>query len=118
MPFGKENGMILPFRSTDPGRPVSLPTTPANRTDWLLTRMEISSPVMVLMRQPIRPALEPQDARVKFLADRYQGKRFNSPNDLCVDVKGRVYFTDPRYGGAERASCQNEAVYRLAKDRR
>ncbi len=32
------------------------------------------------------------------LADRYDGKKFNSPNDLWVDLKGGVYFTDPRYG--------------------
>jgi gluconolactonase len=55
-------------------------------------------------------------AKSQILADRYQGKRFNSPNDLCVDVKGRVYFTDPRYGGTEPRELAREAVYRLNKD--
>ncbi|MEX0956666.1 MAG: SMP-30/gluconolactonase/LRE family protein [Rhizobiaceae bacterium] len=32
------------------------------------------------------------------LADRYQGKRFNSPNDLIVKSDGSVWFTDPSYG--------------------
>jgi len=32
------------------------------------------------------------------MADRYDGKRFNSPNDLCFDRKGNLYFTDPPYG--------------------
>lgn len=32
------------------------------------------------------------------IADRYQGKRFNSPNDLVVAPNGDVYFTDPIYG--------------------
>lgn len=32
------------------------------------------------------------------LADRYQGKRLNSPNDLVVHSSGDVYFTDPIYG--------------------
>jgi gluconolactonase len=32
------------------------------------------------------------------LVDRYQGKRFNSPNDLCVAKSGAIYFTDPPYG--------------------
>jgi gluconolactonase len=50
------------------------------------------------------------------LADRYQGKRFNSPNDLCVDRKGRIYFTDPRYGGTEPRELDREAVYRIEKD--
>ncbi|WP_159830558.1 SMP-30/gluconolactonase/LRE family protein [Novosphingobium sp. TCA1] len=35
------------------------------------------------------------------LADRFEGKRFNSPNDLCVARSGDVYFTDPTYGFAE-----------------
>src|SRR4051812_10031294 len=32
------------------------------------------------------------------LVDRYQGKRFNSPNDLVYDSRGNLYFTDPPYG--------------------
>ncbi|MBL9201702.1 MAG: SMP-30/gluconolactonase/LRE family protein [Opitutaceae bacterium] len=32
------------------------------------------------------------------LADRFEGKRFNSPNDLCVRKNGDIYFTDPPYG--------------------
>jgi gluconolactonase len=32
------------------------------------------------------------------LADKYDGKRFNSPNDLCYDRAGNLYFTDPPYG--------------------
>ena len=39
-----------------------------------------------------------RDGTITVLADRYEGKRFNSPNDLALDSKGRVYFTDPRYG--------------------
>lgn len=32
------------------------------------------------------------------LADRYDGKRFNSPNDVTFDKQGNFYFTDPPYG--------------------
>ena len=32
------------------------------------------------------------------IADRYEGKRFNSPNDLAVRKNGDIYFTDPSYG--------------------
>jgi gluconolactonase len=35
------------------------------------------------------------------VANRYDGKRFNSLNDLVVDAQGRIYFSDPRYGGSE-----------------
>ena len=42
-----------------------------------------------------------KDGSITVLADRFEGKRFNSPNDLCMDSGGRIYFTDPRYGSRE-----------------
>jgi gluconolactonase len=50
------------------------------------------------------------------LADRYMGKRFNAPNDLCIDRKGRIYFTDPRYLGTEPRELEHRAVYRIDGD--
>jgi len=38
------------------------------------------------------------DGRRVVLADRYDGKRFNSPNDLVVKGDGSIWFTDPSYG--------------------
>ena len=38
------------------------------------------------------------DATITVLADRYQGKRLNSPNDLVYARDGSLYFTDPPYG--------------------
>ena len=38
------------------------------------------------------------DGSVTVLADRYQGKRLNSPNDVVVQSDGSVWFTDPSYG--------------------
>lgn len=35
------------------------------------------------------------------LAKRYDGKKFNKPNDLWIDAKGGVYFSDPNYGNKE-----------------
>jgi gluconolactonase len=35
------------------------------------------------------------DGRYKVLANRYQGKRFNSPNDVVIGPDGAIYFTDP-----------------------
>ena len=51
---------------------------------------------------------------VTVLTDKYDGKRYNSPNDCCVDARGRVWFTDPRYG-ADRSDLEMdvEAVYRI-----
>jgi len=53
------------------------------------------------------------------LADRYQGMRFNSPNDLTIDSKGRIYFSDPRYGRRDDMEMRDEhgqlveGVYRI-----
>lgn len=47
------------------------------------------------------------------IADTFEGNRFNSPNDLTIDAKGRVWFTDPRYG--DDRSCMeldHESVFR------
>ncbi len=38
------------------------------------------------------------DGSLTVIADRYQGKRLNSPNDVVVAADGAVWFTDPTYG--------------------
>jgi gluconolactonase len=38
------------------------------------------------------------DGRVITIADRFDGKRFNSPNDVVVKSDGTIWFTDPAYG--------------------
>ena len=38
------------------------------------------------------------DGRITTLADRYKGKRLNSPNDVVVKSDGSIWFTDPPYG--------------------
>ncbi len=50
------------------------------------------------------------------LADRYNGKRLNSPNDLAIDAQGRIYFTDPRYGSQDGVEQDKESVYRIDPD--
>ena len=50
------------------------------------------------------------------LANKYDGKRFNAPNDLTLDTKGRVYFSDPRYLGFETRELEHMAVYRVDTD--
>ena len=56
------------------------------------------------------------DGRVTVLAERYNGRRLNSPNDLCIDQKGRIYFTDPRYGDQKGVEQDRMAVYRIDPD--
>jgi gluconolactonase len=50
------------------------------------------------------------------VAGLYKGRPFNSPNDLAVDAKGRIYFTDPRYNGHEPIEQPVMGVYRVDPD--
>lgn len=50
------------------------------------------------------------------LARQIAGRPFNSPNDLCLDRAGRIYFSDPRYIGPESLELEHQAVYRLEPD--
>jgi gluconolactonase len=50
------------------------------------------------------------------LAGEFEGRPFNAPNDLVVDLKGRIYFTDPRYLGGEPMEQPVEGVYRIDPD--
>lgn len=53
------------------------------------------------------------DGSLTVLADNYQGRKFNSPNDLTMDSKGRIYFSDPRYGRRDGMELDTEGVYRI-----
>jgi len=65
------------------------------------------------------------DGRVSVIADRYEGKRLNSPNDVVVKSDGSIWFSDPSYGilmDYEGARAESEIgachVYRVAPDGR
>ena len=61
-----------------------------------------------------RIARQSEPGKWETLADSYNGKKLNSPNDLAIDTAGRVYFTDPRYGkGSGPVEQDREAVYRI-----
>jgi gluconolactonase len=61
------------------------------------------------------------DGPATVLADSFEGKRFNIPNDVALDRGGRVWFTDPYYEGAagpwseDRANKEldHDSIYRL-----
>jgi gluconolactonase len=62
------------------------------------------------------------DGRVVVLADRFEGKRLNSPNDVVCKSDGSIWFTDPPFGIAgewegSRADAElPQSVYRIAPD--
>jgi gluconolactonase len=63
-----------------------------------------------------RVSITDPNGSVRTLADRFDGKRFNSPNDLTIDAQGRIYVSDPRYVGDEPRELDEEAVYRIDPD--
>ena len=63
-------------------------------------------------------AIDPQSKTITPLAETFEGKRFNAPNDLWVDANNGIWFTDPAY---ERTPADTEldaeAVYFISPDR-
>ncbi len=52
----------------------------------------------------------------EIIAGLYKERPFNSPNDITIDEKGRIYFSDPRYLGHEPVDQPVMAVYRIDLD--
>jgi gluconolactonase len=113
IPFGEDKGMIMHF-------------DPRSRTTTVFAADSHKSNGLMFDANGFLIACEGSDGggrcvsrwdvktgRREVLADRYQGKRFNACNDLCIDAKGRIYFTDPRYLGTEPRELEHRAVYRL-----
>lgn len=69
-----------------------------------------------------RVARQEPDGTLTVLADRFGGLRFNQPNDLALDTRDRLYFTDPCYGDrsiiemVDAAGKPVEGVYRIDPD--
>lgn len=55
-----------------------------------------------------------KNGEIKILTSHYEGKPYIAPNDLCIDAKGRIYFTDPYYSGEK--SQPTAGVYRVDPD--
>jgi gluconolactonase len=64
------------------------------------------------------------DGRVVVLADRFEGKHLNSPNDVVCKSDGSIWFTDPPFGiageweGSKADAELPQSVYRIAPDGR
>jgi gluconolactonase len=78
---------------------------------------------LVLCQHGDRRVSRLEDGRFVPLVDRFEGKRFNSPNDLVLAADGSIYFTDPPYGLTKTFDDPGReigwnGVYRLAPDGR
>ena len=83
----------------DPSGVMHVFRTPSGRANGLLFDHEGN--LMACEGGNRRVTRTEKDGAITVLASHYQGKRFNSPNDLAVDSQGRIYFSDPRYGNRE-----------------
>ncbi len=82
----------------DPGTPPK--TTPAS--DGGAQGLTYDSQARLYICELVKRRVIRMDRRGKFdtLADNFQGKKLNSPNDIVVRKDGQIYFTDPAFGSA------------------
>jgi gluconolactonase len=57
-----------------------------------------------------------RDGRVEVLAERFEGKRLNAPNDIVVRRDGHVYFTDPLFTPLDQREIDFYGVYHITPD--
>jgi len=53
---------------------------------------------------------------VEVLTDRFDGARYNAPNDIAACSNGHLFFTDPCYHDRSRMQMAHESVYRISPD--
>jgi gluconolactonase len=88
------NNRMLRWDETDGS--VSVFRSPANNSNG--NTVDRQGRLVTCEHQARRVSRTEFDGSVSVLADRYEGKRFNSPNDAVVKSDGTIWFTDPAYG--------------------
>lgn len=113
------NNRIVRLRLLSEGPEVTTFRTPSGNSNGLT--LDKSGRLIACEHSNRRVSRTESDGRVTVLADRYQGRRLNSPNDVVVHSDGAVYFTDPPYGlrnQAEGKELPFNGVFRLDPDGR
>ena len=54
--------------------------------------------------------------KVEVLTERFEGKRYNAPNDIAARSNGQIFFTDPCYGDRATMELDHDSVYRIDTD--
>jgi gluconolactonase len=55
--------------------------------------------------------MSPEGKMVRVLADKFDGIELDGPNDLVIDAKGGIYFTDPQSGTKKKKTLPGRAVF-------
>jgi gluconolactonase len=58
-----------------------------------------------------------RSGRIEIFADRFEGRRFNAPNDIVVRRDGHVYFTDPLFTPLDQRDLDFYGIYHVSPDR-
>ncbi|MEJ2567823.1 MAG: SMP-30/gluconolactonase/LRE family protein, partial [candidate division WOR-3 bacterium] len=61
-------------------------------------------------------SINPETKKVTVLTDKYNGNRYNAPNDLVVDKNGGIYFTDPLFRAPQPLPQEKQAVYYISNN--
>ena len=68
------------------------------------------------VNQPRVTRTDLRTGKIEILADRFEGKRLNQPNDVTLDGQGRIYFTDRPRDKPDTDQTGVNAVYRIDTD--
>lgn len=98
----------------DPAGKVTVFREKSNRANGLMVNAKGEIVACEMAGQVVAYSADGKERRV--VADKYEGKRFNAPNDLVLDKAGGVYFTDPAFGAPMPLPQGKTAVYYAAKD--
>ena len=90
------NSRTVCWRESSEGFSVSTYRTPSGNANGLT--LDRQGRLISCEHSARRVSREEADGTFTALADSYQGKRLNSPNDVVVSADGTLYFTDPPYG--------------------
>ena len=109
IPFDKTPGRIMRF---DPAtKKIDVACAKSGKSNGLMFDQSGSLIAACGAAYGIRALGKLIDGKMKVMVDNYQGKKFNSLNDLVIHPNGGIYFTDPRYVGGENIDLDHQSVY-------
>jgi len=111
------NNRIIRWRRLNEGPEVTTLRTPSGNSNGLT--LDKSRRLISCEHSTRRLTRTELNGSITVLAEQYQGKRLNSPNDVVVRSDGSIYFTDPPYGLTNLTDWKElpfNGVYRLAPD--
>ena len=108
---------IIRYQGAEEGPVLTTFRYPAGNPNGMT--LDVEGRLLVCEHSNRRVSRTEVDGAISVLADRYQGRRLNSPNDVVVRSDGSTYFTDPPFGLAGRTQGKEldfQGVFRISPD--